>query len=87
MHCETLDQRKRLFVDRADVELQENVQRVFHQAEKRGAHPVLKQEAPWERHGGMTAAVIYDAEDGLFKAWYMAGHYAEGHEHVQCLAT
>ena len=87
MDCETLDQQKRLFVDRADIDLQENVQRVFHQAEKYGAHPVLKQEAPWERHGGMTAAVIFDEEDQLFKAWYMAGHYAEGHEHVQCLAT
>lgn len=86
MACEILDHRKRLFVDRADIELQENVQRVFHQAEKHGTHPVLKQEAPWERHGGMTAAVIFDAEERLFKAWYMAGHYAEGHEHVQCLA-
>ena len=54
----TLDHRRRLFVDMADIEGQENVQRVFHQAEKHGSDPLLKQEAPWERNGGMTAAVI-----------------------------
>ena len=71
----------------ADVELRENVRQVFHQAEKIGPHPVLWQEAPWERNGGMTAAVVFDAEEGIFKAWYMAGFYEEGKEHVQCLAT
>ena len=86
LDCATLDHRRRLFVDMADIEGQENVQRVFHQAEKHGSGPVLKQEASWERNGGMTAAVIFDAEEQVFKAWYMAGHYAEGHEHVQCLA-
>ena len=82
----SLDHRKRLFVDMDDVERQENVTRVFHQAEKYGTHPVLKQEAPWEQHSGMTAAVIFDAEEQIFKAWYMAGHYAPECEHVQCLA-
>ena len=82
----SLDHRKRLFVDMDDVERQENVVRVFHQAEKYGTHPVLKQEAPWEQHSGMTAAVIFDAEEQIFKAWYMAGHYAPECEHVQCLA-
>ncbi|NKB66552.1 MAG: hypothetical protein GKR89_05790 [Candidatus Latescibacteria bacterium] len=87
MEYEKLDQRKRLFVDRADIELQENIERVFHRAQKHCTHPVLQQAAPWEKNGGMTAAVIYDQEEGVFKAWYMAGHYAEGVGHVQCLAT
>jgi hypothetical protein len=75
-----------IFVDFADVELRENVTRTFHQAEKYGSHPVLKQETPWECHSGMTASVIYDAEEEIFKAWYMAGFYAPGEDHVHCLA-
>lgn len=93
--ADRLDRRKRLFVDLADVDGQQNVERVFHQAVKRGSHPVLRQETPWERHSGMTASVIREAGDGassdtgdgLFKCWYMAGMYQEGVGHVQCLAT
>lgn len=87
MAFKTLTKHHRLFVDLQDVELRENVVRTFHQATKYGHHPVLKQEAPWERHSGMTASVIYDEEEGIFKAWYMAGFYAPGKNHVQCLAT
>lgn len=87
MTPEVLDHRKRLFVDAADIDLQQNVRRVFHRAVKHSPHPVLRQEAPWEGHSGMTASVVYDAEESLFKAWYMAGHYADGVGHVQCLAT
>jgi len=76
-----------LFVDMQDVERRENVVRTFHQAVKHGAHPVLRQGARWESNGGMTASIIYDAADGVFKAWYMAGFYAPGAGHVQCLAT
>lgn len=80
-----LDAERRLFVDLIDVERRDNVRRAFHQARKHGL-PVISQEAPWERLGGMTASVIYDREEGVFKAWYMAGFYAPGKEHVQCLA-
>ncbi|MFH1567507.1 MAG: hypothetical protein ABIL09_05845 [Gemmatimonadota bacterium] len=82
-----LDRRRRLFVDLADVEARQNVRRLFHRAEKHGRHPVLAQQAPWERHSGMTASVIHDAEEGLYKCWYMTGMYGEGIGHVQCLAT
>jgi hypothetical protein len=76
----------RLFVDMADVELRNNVERRFHAAEKHGRHPVLGQDRPWEKHPGMTASVVYDAQSGKFKAWYMAGFYAPGCDHVQCYA-
>lgn len=83
----TLTDRARLFVDLHDIELRENVVRTFHQATKYGRHPVLRQEASWEKHPGMTASVIYDEEEQVFKAWYMAGVPREGHAaHVQCLA-
>ena len=87
MSFKILSNDPRLFVDLQDIELRENVVRSFHQAKKHGNHPVLKQEAPWERHSGMTASVIYDEEEEIFKAWYMAGFYAPGKNHVQCLAT
>jgi len=83
----TLTDAPHLFVDLRDVERRENIHRVFHQAVKPIRHPVLRQEAPWEKHGGMTASVIYDADQRIFKAWYMAGFYAPGKKHVQCLAT
>ena len=86
MKFKTLTHHPRLFVDLQDIELRENVVRTFHQATKYGNHPVLKQEAPLERHSGMTASVIYDEEEGIFKVWYMAGFYDPGKNHVQCLA-
>jgi hypothetical protein len=63
-----------------------NVTRRFHQAIKHPC-PILKQEAPWERHSGMTASAIYDGQEGVFKAWYMAGFYTPTDKHVQCLAV
>lgn len=76
----------RIFVDLSEVDRRENVQRTFHQAVKQSGGPVLRQEAAWERHPGMTASVVYDLEEKVFKAWYMAGFYAPGEKHVQCLA-
>ena len=38
----------RIFVDFTEVELRENITRVFHQAEKHSGHPVLEQRAPWK---------------------------------------
>jgi hypothetical protein len=86
MSIDKLDTRPRLFVDYHDLEGMENVTRVFHQAVKH-PHPVLKQENPWENHAGMTASVIYDEREAIFKAWYMAGFYTPTDKHVQCLAT
>jgi hypothetical protein len=82
-----LTDRPRLFVDLREVEARENITRTFHSAEKYGRHPVIEQSAPWEKHPGMTASVIRDESDGLFKCWYMAGYYASPASHVQCMAT
>ncbi len=83
-----LTDKPRLFVDLRDVESRENVTRTFHSAQRHGRHPVLEQDAPWEKHPGMTGSVIYDPSDELFKCWYMAGFYdPPTHQHVQCLAT
>ena len=81
----TLNHKKRLFVDYDDIEKRSNVRRTYYQVQKHGP-AVVDQEAEWEKHGGMTASVVYDDEEKVFKMWYMAGFYAEGKEHVQCLA-
>ena len=78
MTHEILDQQRRLFVDMFDVDAQSNVKRDFHAAVKH-PQPVLRQQAPWECHGGMTASVIYDTDEKIFKAWYMAGFQVSNH--------
>lgn len=83
---EILDQRRRLFVDMRDIDARSNVSRQFHAAVKH-SQPVLRQALPWECHPGMTASVVFDDDEQLFKAWYMAGHWTDGVGHVQCLAT
>ena len=96
-----LTEHARLFVDFEDVSAQRNITREFHSAEKHGTTPVLTQDMPWERVGGMTASVVFDEEEQLFKCWYMAGGYAPGGDpslppgapghnhalHVLCLGT
>ena len=82
-----LTDKPRLFVDLLDIERRENVVRTFHQATRPRRHPVLTQEVAWEKHPGMTGSVVYDEDEGVFKCWYMAGFYAPGKNHVQCLAT
>jgi hypothetical protein len=84
---DVLGRRARLFVDMQEVAGREGVTRVFHQATRYGSHPLLRQEAPWEQHSGMTASIVYDDEERIFKAWYLAGSYAPGVGHAQCLAT
>ena len=81
----TLDAEHRLFVDRKELDRRDNVARTFHPARKH-PHPVLTQQEPWEQMSGMTGSVCYDPDEAVFKMWYMAGFYAEGAEHVQCLA-
>ncbi|MEO8128876.1 MAG: hypothetical protein ABI822_17365 [Bryobacteraceae bacterium] len=59
-----------LFVDFDQVESTENVERVFHAAEKHPANPVLRREKVWEIDRGTWGSIIYDNEERTFKAWY-----------------
>ena len=48
-----------------------NVTQQFHQAQKYSDGPVLYAEHPWELGNlGPAASVIYDEQEGQFKAWY-----------------
>ena len=59
-----------LFVDLDHVEALDNVQRVFHAAEKHPHNPVLRKVKPWENDRGTWGSVIYDEQERIFKAWY-----------------
>ena len=59
-----------LFTDFEQVELFDNVVRVFHSAEKHPENPVLRKVKPWETARGTWGSVIYDENERLFKAWY-----------------
>jgi hypothetical protein len=86
MAMKQLNSERRLFVDMEEIALRENVTRCFHSVQRHGP-PVLWQQEPWEKHAGMTASVIFDEEEKLFKCWYMAGFYAPETMHVHCLAV
>ena len=48
-----------------------NVTQKLHTAEKSTNNPVIFAEHPWERtNGGPAASIIYDEQEGIFKAWY-----------------
>ena len=60
-----------VFVDTGTIEKLDNVQQIFHQAERHPANPVISPTRPWEREGGgPAAAVIFDEEEKIFKCWY-----------------
>ena len=48
-----------LFVDLDDIEQLDNVQQLFHSAEKHPANPVIFPQKPWERKGGGPAASVW----------------------------
>ena len=48
-----------------------NATQQFHSAQKHQSNPVIYAEHPWERaNGGPAASIIYDEDEGIFKAWY-----------------
>ena len=59
-----------IFVSLDQVDLLENVQQVFHSAQKHPANPVIRRVKPWENERGTWGSVSYDAEEKIFKAWY-----------------
>jgi hypothetical protein len=91
----TIGDAAQLFVDGDYVEQLDNVTRVFHAAEKHSANPVLRKEKPWETLRGTWGTVLYDDEEGLFKAWYGGQGRSTGinkpgfqrRRHVLCYAT
>jgi hypothetical protein len=83
-----IDVGRQLFVDDFLI-AQTNMSRTWHAAEYDGANPVLRPDQPWEirdEYADRTKTmpnptampfsdgVFFDAEDRLFKMWYMGGY-------------
>jgi len=91
----SLGDASQLFVDDELIEPLENVQRVFHQAEKHSANPVIRKQKPWETLYGTWGTVLYDETEKVFKAWYGGQGRSTGIDkpgfqkkrHVLCHAT
>jgi hypothetical protein len=71
-----------IFVSLDQVDLLENVQQVFHSAQKHPGNPVIRRVKPWENDRGTWGSVSYDAEEKIFKAWY-GGSSEREHEVYQ----
>lgn len=76
-----IDIGRQLFVDDFLIE-DTTMQRQFHQPEKHEGNPLLSPQQPWEMNEGycpmaapFSDGIFYDADDKLFKMWYMAGWY------------
>ena len=65
--------RAQLFVDQSLVRSVENVWFAPVPARKHRANPLLKNDQPWEGWRlELFGSVLYDAEEKLFKMWYLA---------------
>jgi len=65
--------RAQLFVDRFLIREARNVAFTLHPGQRHAANPLLKADQPWEGwRVTLYGSVIYDAEERLFKMWYLA---------------
>jgi hypothetical protein len=72
-----IDVGRQLFVDDFLIE-KTSLKRTFHLTTYHPDTPLVKPDKPWEKEGGPTAMVFsdgvwYDAQNRLFKMWYMGG--------------
>ena len=60
-----------LFIDDAQVQSMDGLQRRIHPGEKYEGNPVLRGDRPWESDQAMLGTVL--KEDGLYRMWYGSG--------------
>ena len=63
--------RKQLFIDDAILDRTHLITRVLNRPRKHAGGPVLKPERKWEGNFVAASNVIYDAQERLFKMWYV----------------
>ena len=82
---------KFLFFDAWPYEIVRDFRKTLHSPRKHDDNPVLTPETSWERlRCHMMGTVIRDAEDGVFKMWYLAGGASpdtQGHIYSLCYAV
>lgn len=67
-----LDHQRQLFVDDYRIASSTNLRRVIHPARKHPDNPILLPVKPWEgQYVFLYGTVMRDAEEGIWKAWYL----------------
>ncbi len=82
--------RKELFIDDRFIAEMDALTRRFHQAEPHTDNPVIHADRPWERDAAFvdTGLVIFDEDEGLFRAWYQGGNcYGPDDRSCMCYAV
>ncbi len=59
-----------LFIDDHVIAARTDVDLTLHEPTKYSGSPVLRPERPWEKGVALYGTVMYDEQEGLFKAWY-----------------
>ncbi|MGH7577979.1 MAG: hypothetical protein ACREM1_23015 [Longimicrobiales bacterium] len=64
----------RLFIDDAEIEAMQGLQRVFHHPRRHAGNPLLTGTEPWEKWTVEVngRSVLYDEESREFKMWYVS---------------
>ena len=75
-HVKSIGPYKQVFVDDYLIEESSGLEMGFHPPEKYEGNPVLAAEHPWESEIMQANAVLFDAEENLYKMWYGGGYYA-----------
>jgi len=82
--------RKELFLDDRFIDRMSGLARHFCEPVKCPQNPVIYTDRPWEKGAAFvdTGLVIYDEDEGLFKAWYQGGTcYGPNDGSSMCYAT
>lgn len=80
--------RSQLFVDQLLVREADSVSFRLQRGMKHPRNPLIRADQPWEGWRlEIYGSVLYDAEDGLFKMWYLAAPSEYFDRYVTCYAT
>jgi len=81
---------KKLFLDDRFIDEMSDLVRRFGRPEVCPENPVIRADRPWEKGAAFvdTGLVLYDEQEGCFKAWYQGGPcYGPDDGSIMCYAT
>ena len=61
---------RQLFIDNSTIDEMVGVTKILHQPVNYAGNPILRPSMRWEDGAGFVGTVIYDEQEGIFKAWY-----------------
>ena len=74
---------RRLFLDDAEIERAERVERVMHAGKRYEGNPVIAPSEPWEGGQCFTyGGAVWVEEEGVYKIWYRCGQAPELYDYA-----